>query len=73
VAGCLWTVRYEASRLKLEKYIRQYLVSNTDQISDSVIDERYQASIVPEVVTLAAAPLSGPERAAHPAADGFHA
>jgi 4,5:9,10-diseco-3-hydroxy-5,9,17-trioxoandrosta-1(10),2-diene-4-oate hydrolase len=63
----------EPSRLKLEKLIRQYLVFNTAQVSDSVIDERYQASIAPEVVALAAAPLYGPERAAHPAADGFHA
>ncbi|MFC9688292.1 alpha/beta fold hydrolase [Kribbella sp. NPDC056951] len=46
------------SRLKLEKFIRQYLVFNAAEIPDSVIDERYQASIDPEVV--AAPPLRRP-------------
>ncbi|MEI8409860.1 MULTISPECIES: alpha/beta fold hydrolase [unclassified Kribbella] len=46
------------SRLKLEKFIRQYLVFNAAEIPESIIDERYQASIDPEVV--AAPPLRRP-------------
>lgn len=46
------------SRLKLEKFIREYLVFNAAQIPDSVIDERFEASIDPEVV--AAPPLRRP-------------
>jgi 2-hydroxy-6-oxonona-2,4-dienedioate hydrolase/4,5:9,10-diseco-3-hydroxy-5,9,17-trioxoandrosta-1(10),2-diene-4-oate hydrolase len=46
------------SRLKLEKFIRQYLVFNAAQVPDSVIDDRYLASIDPEVV--AAPPLTRP-------------
>ena len=46
------------SRVKLEKFIRQYLVFNAAQIPESVIDERYEASIDPEVV--AAPPLRRP-------------
>ncbi|MDX6741651.1 alpha/beta fold hydrolase [Actinocorallia sp. A-T 12471] len=46
------------SRVKLEKFIREYLVFNAAQIPDSVIDERYAASIDPDVV--AAPPLHRP-------------
>ncbi|MCD0449436.1 alpha/beta fold hydrolase [Actinocorallia sp. API 0066] len=46
------------SRAKLEKFIREYLVFNAAQIPDSVIDERYEASVDPEVV--AAPPLRRP-------------
>ncbi|MFE8957447.1 alpha/beta fold hydrolase [Streptomyces iakyrus] len=38
------------SRLKLEKFIRDYLVFNAAQVPDSVIDARYEASIDPEVI-----------------------
>lgn len=38
------------SRLKLEKFIRNYLVFNAADVPDSVIDERYQDSIDPEAV-----------------------
>lgn len=38
------------SRLKLEKFIRGYLVFNAAQVPDSVIDARYRDSIDPEVV-----------------------
>ncbi|WP_405719750.1 alpha/beta fold hydrolase [Streptomyces sp. NBC_01537] len=46
------------SRLKLEKFIRNYLVFNAADVPDSTIDARYQASIDPEVV--AAPPLRRP-------------
>lgn len=46
------------SRLKLEKFIRNYLVFNAADIPDSAIEERYRASIDPEVV--AAPPLTRP-------------
>jgi 4,5:9,10-diseco-3-hydroxy-5,9,17-trioxoandrosta-1(10),2-diene-4-oate hydrolase len=38
------------SRLKLEKFIRNYLVFNAAQVPDSVIDARYRDSIDSEVV-----------------------
>ncbi|MEU6353003.1 alpha/beta fold hydrolase [Streptomyces sp. NPDC047072] len=38
------------SRLKLEKFIRQYLVFNAADVPDSVIDARYRDSLDPEVV-----------------------
>ena len=47
------------SRLKLEKFIRQYLVFNAADVPDHVIDSRYQDSIDPEVV--AAPPLQRPK------------
>ncbi len=47
------------SRLKLEKFIRNYLVFNAADVPDSVIDLRYQDSIAPEVV--AAPPLRRPK------------
>ncbi|NUP15153.1 MAG: alpha/beta fold hydrolase [Streptomyces sp.] len=47
------------SRLKLEKFIRQYLVFNAADVPDSVIDARYRDSIDPEVV--AAPPLRRPK------------
>ncbi|MFF0087588.1 alpha/beta fold hydrolase [Streptomyces canus] len=47
------------SRLKLEKFIRSYLVFNAADVPDSVIDARYQDSIDPEVV--AAPPLKRPK------------
>ncbi|GAA3837510.1 alpha/beta fold hydrolase [Streptomyces coacervatus] len=46
------------SRLKLEKFIRNHLVFNAAEVPDSVMDERYRASIDPEVV--AAPPLRRP-------------
>ncbi|AUH44589.1 alpha/beta fold hydrolase [Streptomyces sp. CMB-StM0423] len=46
------------SRQKLEKFIRNYLVFNAADVPDSAIDERYQASIDPEVI--AAPPLQRP-------------
>ncbi|WP_046728172.1 alpha/beta fold hydrolase [Streptomyces humi] len=46
------------SRLKLEKFIRHHLVFNAAGVPESVIDERYRASIDPEVV--AAPPLRRP-------------
>ncbi|WP_329353668.1 alpha/beta fold hydrolase [Streptomyces sp. NBC_01261] len=46
------------SRLKLERFIRNYLVFNAADVPDSAIDERYRASIDPEVV--AAPPLRRP-------------
>ncbi|MEU9244139.1 alpha/beta fold hydrolase [Streptomyces shenzhenensis] len=46
------------SRLKLEKFIRQYLVFNAADVPDSVIDGRYRDSLDPEVV--AAPPLRRP-------------
>jgi len=47
------------SRLKLEKFIRTYLVFNAAGVPDSLIDARYAASIDPEVV--AAPPLRRPK------------
>ncbi|SEE70836.1 2-hydroxy-6-oxonona-2,4-dienedioate hydrolase/4,5:9,10-diseco-3-hydroxy-5,9,17-trioxoandrosta-1(10),2-diene-4-oate hydrolase [Streptomyces sp. 3213] len=47
------------SRLKLEKFIRTYLVFNAADVPDSLIDARYAASIDPEVV--AAPPLRRPK------------
>lgn len=38
------------SREKLEAFIREYLVADGASVPDAVIDERYQASIDPEVV-----------------------
>ncbi|MCK8435524.1 alpha/beta fold hydrolase [Streptomyces sp. D2-8] len=46
------------SRPKLEKFIRNYLVFNAADVPDSAIDERYRASIDPEVI--AAPPLRRP-------------
>ncbi|MFC8428150.1 alpha/beta fold hydrolase [Streptomyces sp. NPDC057253] len=46
------------SRHKLEKFIRNYLVFNAADVPDSAIDERYRASIDPEVI--AAPPLRRP-------------
>ncbi|MEU5322253.1 alpha/beta hydrolase [Streptomyces sp. NPDC021056] len=46
------------SRQKLEKFIRNYLVFNAADVPDSAIDERYRASIDPEVIT--APPLRRP-------------
>ncbi|MFD7416988.1 alpha/beta fold hydrolase [Kitasatospora purpeofusca] len=46
------------SRPKLEKFIRNHLVFNAADVPDSVIDERYRASIDPEVI--AAPPLQRP-------------
>ncbi|WP_055617207.1 alpha/beta fold hydrolase, partial [Streptomyces phaeochromogenes] len=46
------------SRLKLETFVRQYLVFNAADVPDSAIDERYRASIDPEVI--AAPPLRRP-------------
>ncbi|MEU8991421.1 alpha/beta hydrolase [Streptomyces sp. NPDC048558] len=46
------------SRLKLERFIRSYLVFNAADVPDSVIDARYEASIDPEVI--AAPPLRRP-------------
>ncbi|MFF0729844.1 alpha/beta fold hydrolase [Streptomyces sp. NPDC004134] len=46
------------SRRKLETFIRNYLVFNAADVPDSAIDERYQASIDPEVI--AAPPLQRP-------------
>lgn len=46
------------SREKLATFIREYLVADGSQVPESVIDERYQASIDPEVV--AAPPLRRP-------------
>ncbi|MFF3597284.1 alpha/beta fold hydrolase [Kitasatospora indigofera] len=46
------------SRPKLEKFIRNHLVFNAADLPDSVIDERYRASIDPEVI--AAPPLQRP-------------
>ncbi|MFJ4784995.1 alpha/beta fold hydrolase [Streptomyces sp. NPDC088794] len=46
------------SRLKLERFIRQYLVFNAADVPDSVIDARYRDSVDPEVV--AAPPLTRP-------------
>lgn len=46
------------SRLKLEKFIRTYLVFNAADVPDSVIDARYEVSIDPEVI--AAPPLRRP-------------
>jgi 2-hydroxy-6-oxonona-2,4-dienedioate hydrolase/4,5:9,10-diseco-3-hydroxy-5,9,17-trioxoandrosta-1(10),2-diene-4-oate hydrolase len=47
------------SRLKLEKFIRTYLVFNAAEVPDAVIDARYRDSIDPEVV--AAPPLRRPK------------
>ncbi|ULR48540.1 alpha/beta fold hydrolase [Streptomyces deccanensis] len=47
------------SRLKLEKFVRDYLVFNAAQVPDSVIDARYEASIDPEVI--ASPPLQRPK------------
>ncbi|MGW1719128.1 alpha/beta fold hydrolase [Streptomyces sp. NPDC002156] len=38
------------SRLKLEKFIRTYLVFNAADVPDSIIDARYRDSIDPEVI-----------------------
>ncbi|MEU6845611.1 alpha/beta fold hydrolase [Streptomyces sp. NPDC046716] len=46
------------SRLKLEKFIRHYLVFNAADVPDAAIDERYRASIDPDVI--AAPPLRRP-------------
>ncbi|MCD0453011.1 alpha/beta fold hydrolase [Actinocorallia sp. API 0066] len=46
------------SRAKLEKFVREHLVFNAAQVPDAVIDERYAASIDPEVV--ASPPLRRP-------------
>ncbi|GAA5043638.1 alpha/beta fold hydrolase [Streptomyces similanensis] len=46
------------SRAKLEKFIRDYLVFNAADVPDAAIDERYEASIDPEVV--ASPPLRRP-------------
>ncbi|MEV7085521.1 alpha/beta fold hydrolase [Streptomyces sp. NPDC093085] len=46
------------SRLKLEKFIRNYLVFNAAEVPDSAIEERYRASIDPDVI--AAPPLTRP-------------
>jgi 4,5:9,10-diseco-3-hydroxy-5,9,17-trioxoandrosta-1(10),2-diene-4-oate hydrolase len=46
------------SREKLARFIREYLVYDGSQVSDAMIEERYRASIDPEVV--AAPPLRGP-------------
>jgi 4,5:9,10-diseco-3-hydroxy-5,9,17-trioxoandrosta-1(10),2-diene-4-oate hydrolase len=45
-------------REKLDRFIRQYLVYDGSQVPDGVIDERYEASIDPEVI--AAPPLQRP-------------
>lgn len=46
------------SRAKLATFVREYLVADGSRIPDSIIDERYQASIDPEVV--ASPPLRRP-------------
>ncbi|MGW4275260.1 alpha/beta fold hydrolase [Streptomyces seoulensis] len=46
------------SRAKLEKFIRDHLVFNAADVPDAAIDERYEASIDPEVV--ASPPLRRP-------------
>ncbi|MET8704963.1 alpha/beta fold hydrolase [Streptomyces californicus] len=46
------------SRRKLEKFIRDYLVFNAADVPDAAIDERYRASIDPEVI--ASPPLRRP-------------
>lgn len=46
------------SREKLTRFIREYLVYDGSQVSDAMIEERYRASIDPQV--LAAPPLRGP-------------
>lgn len=46
------------SRRKLEKFIREYLVFNAALVPEEAIEERYQASIDPEVV--ASPPLQRP-------------
>ncbi|MFE7136772.1 alpha/beta fold hydrolase [Streptomyces sp. NPDC057644] len=46
------------SRRKLEKFIRNYLVFNAADVPDAAIDERYRASIDPEVI--ASPPLRRP-------------
>ncbi|MET9052092.1 alpha/beta fold hydrolase [Streptomyces bacillaris] len=46
------------SRRKLEKFIRNYLVFNAADVPEAAIDERYRASIDPEVI--AAPPLRRP-------------
>lgn len=49
------------SRLKLETFIRNYLVFNAAGVPDSAIEDRYQASIDPEVIASPPARLpSGP-------------
>ncbi|WP_420310199.1 alpha/beta fold hydrolase [Streptomyces sp. YS-B37] len=47
------------SQLKLEKFIRTYLVFNAADVPDGIIDARYRDSIDPEVV--AAPPLRRPK------------
>ncbi|MFF3503202.1 alpha/beta fold hydrolase [Streptomyces sp. NPDC003247] len=46
------------SRSKLERFIRHFLVFNAADVPDSAIDERYEASIDPEVI--ASPPLRRP-------------
>lgn len=46
------------SRRKLEKFIREYLVFNAALVPDAAIEERYRASIEPEVI--ASPPLQRP-------------
>jgi len=46
------------SKTKLSEFIRDYLVYDGSQVSDAVIEERYQSSIDPEV--MAAPPLRRP-------------
>lgn len=46
------------SREKITRFIRDYLVYDDSQVSDAMIEERYLASIDPQVV--AAPPLRGP-------------
>ncbi|MFJ8208237.1 alpha/beta fold hydrolase [Streptomyces sp. NPDC096033] len=49
------------TRAKLEKFIRTYLVFNAAEVPDAVIDERFEASLDPEVV--ASPPLQRPSGA----------
>jgi len=46
------------SREKITRFIRDYLVYDASQVTDAMIEERYRASIDPEVI--AAPPLRGP-------------
>lgn len=47
------------TRAKIASFIREYLVADGSRVPESVIDERYQASIDPEVV--ASPPLRRPD------------
>lgn len=47
------------TRAKLETFLRHYLVANPDSVSEAMIEERYRASIDPEVV--ASPPLTRPK------------